>query len=64
MYRQVWDEAWRAVLPVEAVDAGYRLAVRLVDGLGLDDARRIAREAERLAARAGTTGASATGPGW
>ena len=26
MYRQVWDEAWRAVLPIEAIDAGYRLA--------------------------------------
>ena len=56
MYRQVWDEAWRAVLPVEAVDAGYRLASMLVDGLELDEARRIAGEAERLADRAGDHG--------
>jgi hypothetical protein len=56
MYRQVWDEAWRAVLPMEAIDAGYRLASALVDGLELDDARRVAGEAERLAARAGDHG--------
>ena len=56
MYRQVWDEAWRAVLPIEAIDAGYRLASALVDGLELDDARRVAGEAERLAARAGDHG--------
>ena len=56
MYRQVWDEAWRAVLPLEAIDAGYRLASALVDGLELDDARRVAGEAERLAARAGDHG--------
>jgi DNA-binding CsgD family transcriptional regulator len=56
MYRQVWDEAWRAVLPIEAVDAGYRLASALVDGLELDGARRVAAEAERLAARTGDHG--------
>ena len=56
MYRQVWDEAWRAVLPIEAIDAGYRLASALVDGLELDEARRVAGEAERLAARAGDHG--------
>jgi DNA-binding CsgD family transcriptional regulator len=55
-YRQVWDEAWRAVLPVEAVDAGYRLAAILFDGLQLQEARRIASEAERLAARTGDQG--------
>ena len=48
IYRQVWDEAWQAVLPIEAIDAGYRLALALLDGLELDDARRIAAEAERL----------------
>ncbi len=56
MYRRVWDEAWRAVLPIEAVDAGYRLAAVLFDGLRLDDADRIASEAEQLAARAGDHG--------
>ncbi len=56
MYRQAWDEAWRAVLPIEAIDAGYRLASVLVDGLELDEASRIASEAERLAARAGDHG--------
>ena len=56
MYRQVWDEAWRAVLPNEAIDAGFRLASALLDGLELDEARRVAGEAERLAARAGDHG--------
>ena len=56
MYRRVWDEAWRAVLPVEAVDAGYRLAAVLFDGLRLDDSDRIAMEAEQLATRAGDHG--------
>ena len=52
MYRQVWDEAWRAVLPIEAVDAGYRLASVLVDGLELDEARRD-RRGGRAARRPG-----------
>ncbi len=56
MYRRVWDEAWRAVLPIEAVDAGYRLASVLFDGLQLGVAARIASEAERLATRAGDHG--------
>ena len=41
-YRAVWDEAWRAVLPIEAVDAGYRLAAVLFDMLLLDEAGRVA----------------------
>ena len=56
IYRQVWDQAWQAVLPIEAIDAGYRFALALLDGLELDDARRIAAEAERFAARAGDHG--------
>ena len=56
MYRLVWDDAWRAVLPMEAVDAGYRLAAVLFDGLQLDEAGRIASEAERLATRTGDQG--------
>jgi DNA-binding CsgD family transcriptional regulator len=56
IYRQVLDDAWRAVLPVEAVDVGYRLAAVLVDILELDDAHRVGTETERLAARAGDQG--------
>ena len=56
MYRTVWDDAWRAVLPIEAVDVGYRLASVLFDLLQLQDAERIATETERLAARAGDQG--------
>jgi DNA-binding CsgD family transcriptional regulator/TPR repeat protein len=55
-YRVVWDEAWRAVLPIEAVDVGYRLAAVLFDMLLLDEARRVATEAEQLAARTGDQG--------
>jgi DNA-binding CsgD family transcriptional regulator len=55
-YRAVWDDAWRAVLPIEAVDAGYRLAAVLFDMLRLDESARIASEAERLAARTGDQG--------
>ena len=55
-YRQVWDDAWRAVLPVEAVDVGYRLGSVLLDTLDLAEAARIAEETERLAARAGDQG--------
>jgi DNA-binding CsgD family transcriptional regulator len=56
IYREVLDDAWRVVLPVEAVDVGYRLASVLVDILELDEARRIASETERLAARVGDQG--------
>ena len=56
MYRTVWDDAWRAVLPIEAVDVGYRLASVLLDLLHLEEAGRIATETERLAARAGDQG--------
>jgi DNA-binding CsgD family transcriptional regulator len=56
VYREVLEDAWRAVLPVEAVDVGYRLAAVLVDILDLDEARRISAETERLAARAGDQG--------
>ena len=56
LYRQVWDDAWRAVLPIEAVDVGYRLAAVLYDMLELDEAERIAIETDRLAARAGDQG--------
>jgi DNA-binding CsgD family transcriptional regulator len=56
VYRGVWDDAWRAVLPMEAVDAGYRLAAVLFDMLRLDEAARIASEAERLAVRTGDQG--------
>jgi DNA-binding CsgD family transcriptional regulator len=56
VYREVREDAWRAVLPVEAVDVGYRLAAVLVDILELDEARRISAETERLAARAGDQG--------
>ena len=56
LYRQVWDDAWRAVLPIEAVDVGYRLAAILLDDLELKEAARIGRETERLAARAGDQG--------
>ena len=55
-YRQVWDDAWRAVLPVEAVDVGYRLASVLLDTLDIEGAVQIAAETERLAARAGDQG--------
>ena len=55
-YRQVWDDAWRAVLPVEAVDVGYRLAAVLVDVLDLKEASRVAMETDRLAARVGDQG--------
>ena len=55
-YRAVWDEAWRAVLPIEAVDVGYRLAAVLFDMLLLDEAGRVAQEAERLAERTGDQG--------
>jgi hypothetical protein len=63
-YRQVWDDAWRAVLPVEAVDVGYRLAAVLLDVLDLAEAARVSTETERLAARVGDQGRVATGPGW
>jgi DNA-binding CsgD family transcriptional regulator len=56
IYREVLDDAWRVVLPVEAVDIGYRLAAVLVDILELDEARRVATETERLAARVGDQG--------
>lgn len=56
IYREVLDDAWRLVLPVEAVDVGYRLAAVLVDILELDEARRIASETQRLAARVGDQG--------
>jgi DNA-binding CsgD family transcriptional regulator len=56
IYREVLAEAWRAVLPVEAVDVGYRLAAVLVDILDLDEAHRIASETELLAARVGDQG--------
>ena len=56
IYRVVWDEAWRAVLPIEAVDVGYRLAAVLFDMLLLDEASRVAAEAEQLAARTGDQG--------
>jgi DNA-binding CsgD family transcriptional regulator len=56
LYRGVWDDAWRAVLPVEAVDVGYRLAAVLFDSLRLEEAERIVSETERLAARAGDQG--------
>jgi DNA-binding CsgD family transcriptional regulator len=56
VYRAVWDDAWRAVLPIEAVDVGYRLAAVLFDMLLLDEASRIAAETERLAARTGDQG--------
>jgi DNA-binding CsgD family transcriptional regulator len=55
-YRQVWDDAWRAVLPVEAVDVGYRLASVLFDVLDLTEATRVATETDRLAARVGDQG--------
>jgi DNA-binding CsgD family transcriptional regulator len=55
-YRGVWDDAWRAVLPVEAVDVGYRLASVLLDILGIEGAAKVAAETERLAARAGDQG--------
>ena len=55
-YRAVWDDAWRAVLPVEAVDVGYRLAAILLDVLDLKEAARVATETERLAARVGDQG--------
>ena len=55
-YREVWNDAWRAVLPVEAVDVGYRLASVLLDILDIDGAAKIAAETERLAARAGDQG--------
>ena len=55
-YRGVWDDAWRAVLPVEAVDVGYRLASVLLDILDIEGAAKIAAETERLAARAGDQG--------
>ena len=55
-YRQVWDAAWRAVLPVEAVDVGYRLAAVLLDVLDLAEAARVSTETERLAARVGDQG--------
>jgi DNA-binding CsgD family transcriptional regulator len=56
IYRDVLDDAWRVVLPVEAVDVGYRLAAVLVDILELGEARRVASETERLAARVGDQG--------
>jgi DNA-binding CsgD family transcriptional regulator len=56
MYRSVWDDAWRAVLPVEAVDVGYRLASILLDMLEVEEAARISAETERLAARVGDQG--------
>jgi DNA-binding CsgD family transcriptional regulator len=56
VYRGVWDDAWRAVLPMEAVDTGYRLAAVLFDGLRLEEAGRIADESERLAARTADQG--------
>ncbi len=56
IYREVLADAWRVVLPVEAVDVGYRLAAVLVDILELEEARRIASETERLAARVGDQG--------
>jgi DNA-binding CsgD family transcriptional regulator/tetratricopeptide (TPR) repeat protein len=56
IYREVLDDAWRVVLPVEAVDVGYRLAAVLVDILELEEARKIASETERLAARVGDQG--------
>jgi DNA-binding CsgD family transcriptional regulator len=56
IYREVLDDAWRVVLPVEAVDIGYRLAAVLVDILELDEARQVATETERLAARVGDQG--------
>jgi DNA-binding CsgD family transcriptional regulator len=56
IYRDVLDDAWRLVLPVEAVDVGYRLAAVLVDILELEEARRVASETERLAARVGDQG--------
>jgi DNA-binding CsgD family transcriptional regulator len=55
-YREVLDDAWRVVLPVEAVDVGYRLAAVLNDVLELEEARRVAAETERLAARVGDQG--------
>ncbi len=56
MYRGVWDAAWRAVLPMETVDTGFRLAAVLFDGLHLEEAGRIASESERLADRTGDQG--------
>jgi DNA-binding CsgD family transcriptional regulator len=56
IYRQVLDDAWRAVLPVEAVDVGYRLAAVLLDVLDVREAGRIGAETERLAARVGDQG--------
>ena len=56
MYRGVWDAAWRAVLPMETVDTGFRLAAVLFDGLRLEEAGRIASESERLADRTGDQG--------
>ena len=55
-YRQVWDDAWRAVLPVETVDVGYRLAAILLDVLDLEEAARVAAETDRLASRVGDQG--------
>src|SRR4029079_2038961 len=55
-YRQVWDDAWRAVLPVEAVDGGDRLAAVLLDVLDIGEAARVSTETERLAARVGDHG--------
>ena len=56
IYREVLDDAWRVVLPVEAVDVGYRLAAVLLDILELEEARRIVAETELLAARVGDQG--------
>lgn len=56
LYRRAWEEAWRAFMPREAIDAGYRLAAVLFDALQLDEAKRVAGEAERLVARAGDHG--------
>ena len=56
IYRDVLADAWRLVLPVEAVDVGYRLAAVLVDILELEEASRVAAETERLAARVGDQG--------
>lgn len=56
IYREVLDDAWRMVLPVEAVDVGFRLAAVLVDILQLDEAARVATDTERLAARVGDQG--------